>query len=162
MGANMYLGNKRKSDYLGAERRLDLAITKLKYNPTVRRISEFSYKVCSQTDPFLDFTVVFFGRDMSSCNCEARIICIHIIAAEREKDLPIETGATDVVSVGGGMVFHEKDRRDPDRGVRPVVRCGCGAVATIGNRCKSCEREFQDNMDFSREHLEKVNAEIFG
>lgn len=162
MGANMFLGNKKKSDYLGAQRRLDLAVEKTGYRPTVRRIAEFKFLVCNQSDPFLDFAVVFFGRDMASCNCESRIICIHMAAAEREKDAIIDTGAADVHSVGAGMVFHESDRRDPDRGVRPVVRCGCGAVATIGNRCKFCEAEFQEKLDFAQEHLDKINAEIFG
>lgn len=162
MGANLYLGNKKKSDYLGAARRLEQLIAKTAYRPTVRRISEFSFLVASHTDVFADYKVIFFGRDMASCQCDARVICIHMLAADLEKDAPINTGASDVHSVGGGMVFFEKDRNDPDRGIRPVVRCGCGSVATVGNRCKLCHTLWLDDMKFDDATIDKANADIFG
>lgn len=161
MPANIKL-DPRNSDYKGAVRRLEQLVAKTAYRPTVRRTGESSFLVSSHTDVFTDYKVVFFGRNSASCQCDAFKCCVHIVAAEKEKNAPIETGDASIHSMGGDRVFFACDRRDPDRGVRPAVLCGCGAVASHGYRCKACHAIWQAELRFDAESLEKARADIFG
>jgi hypothetical protein len=161
MPANINL-NSANADYKGAVRRLDLLIANCKYQPTVRRTGDSTFLVCSHSDPFQDYKVVFFGRGQASCQCDAFKCCIHIVAAEREKTKPIQTGDETIQNIGGGEFFFACDRGDPDRGKRPAVRCACGSVATHGYRCKACHAIWQAEQSDDDGALELQRSELFG